>query len=77
MSGLAGKRRIELLAIGGVEDHENKRGDVIFAWQKTYGAFSVSASQVSRTRKYILNQEEHHKQFGYSHQARQGNAGDK
>ena len=32
-----------------------------FAWQVGYGAFTVSASQVGNVRRYILNQEEHHK----------------
>ena len=32
-----------------------------FAWQEGYGAFSISVSQVSRTIRYIQNQEEHHK----------------
>jgi len=37
-----------------------------FAWQKEYLAISVSESQVGRVRKYIQNQEEHHrrKTFG-------------
>jgi putative transposase len=36
-----------------------------FAWQEGYGAFSVSASQVAAVRKYILNQEEHHKKVSF------------
>jgi REP element-mobilizing transposase RayT len=32
-----------------------------FAWQAKYGAFTVSESQVSRVRKYIREQEEHHR----------------
>ncbi len=32
-----------------------------FAWQKGYGAFSVSQSQLEVVRQYIANQEEHHK----------------
>jgi len=31
-----------------------------FEWQKGFGAFSVSSSQVDRTVKYIENQEKHH-----------------
>ena len=31
-----------------------------FAWQGGYGCFSVSQSVVDRTRRYIINQEEHH-----------------
>ncbi len=32
-----------------------------FAWQAGYGAFTVSASQVSRVKAYIANQQEHHR----------------
>ena len=32
-----------------------------FGWQEGYGAFSVSASQASRTVAYINNQKEHHR----------------
>jgi len=36
-----------------------------FSWQDGYGAFSVSPSAVSGTRKYIINQKQHHKQESY------------
>jgi REP element-mobilizing transposase RayT len=32
-----------------------------FAWQRGYGAFSVSPMHVEAVRKYIRNQAEHHK----------------
>jgi hypothetical protein len=32
-----------------------------FAWQKGYGAFSVSSSNVSTVIRYIDQQEAHHK----------------
>ena len=32
-----------------------------FAWQEGYGAFTVSASQREVVRRYIENQEEHHR----------------
>jgi putative transposase len=32
-----------------------------FSWQEGYGAFSVSPSQVSVVKRYIQNQEEHHR----------------
>jgi len=31
-----------------------------FAWQRGYGAFTVSVSQVDRVRKYIAEQKTHH-----------------
>jgi REP element-mobilizing transposase RayT len=32
-----------------------------FRWQGGYGVFSVSRQHVSRIRRYVLNQEEHHR----------------
>ncbi|MGA2635890.1 MAG: transposase [Terracidiphilus sp.] len=32
-----------------------------FSWQEGYGAFSVSPSQVSVVKRYIQDQEEHHR----------------
>jgi putative transposase len=32
-----------------------------FAWQDGYGAFSVGRSSVAAVRRYIANQEEHHR----------------
>lgn len=33
----------------------------IFCWQKGFGAFTYSKSQINNVAKYILNQKEHHK----------------
>ncbi len=35
--------------------------DRLFAWQKGYGAFSVSPSQLERVTHYIANQAAHHR----------------
>lgn len=43
----------------------NRRFGRPFAWQKGYGAFSVSRSQVGRVATYIDNQERHHAKFGF------------
>jgi putative transposase len=32
-----------------------------FHWQDGYGLFSVSPSHANAVRKYVLNQEEHHR----------------
>jgi REP element-mobilizing transposase RayT len=32
-----------------------------FAWQSGYGAFTVSASQADKVRRYIAGQQEHHR----------------
>jgi putative transposase len=36
-----------------------------FAWQEGYGAFSVSSSQVPVVKKYIRNQEQHHRKRSF------------
>ncbi|MBD3311677.1 MAG: IS200/IS605 family transposase [Candidatus Magasanikbacteria bacterium] len=36
-----------------------------FAWQGGYGGFSVSSSLHEKTKKYIQNQEAHHKKMSY------------
>lgn len=36
-----------------------------FAWQKGYGAFSYSQSQIDNVYKYILNQETHHEKKNF------------
>ena len=36
-----------------------------FSWQRGYGAFSVSQSQVESVRKYIAKQKEHHRKITF------------
>ena len=36
-----------------------------FSWQRGYGAFTVSASQVQIVSNYIVNQEQHHKRRSF------------
>ncbi|MCS6806792.1 MAG: IS200/IS605 family transposase [Acidobacteriota bacterium] len=36
-------------------------GQRIFAWQKGYGAFTVSPSSIEAVKRYVLNQENHHR----------------
>ena len=38
-----------------------KIGKRMFAWQKGYGAFSVSPSKIDGVKKYVLGQEKHHR----------------
>jgi len=47
-----------------------KAGLQKFAWQNGYGIFSVSQSQVERVRKYIANQEEHHRKKNFQDEFR-------
>jgi len=36
-----------------------------FAWQTGYAAFSVSKSQVEQVKRYVENQEEHHRKISF------------
>lgn len=45
--------------------HETIPRKAAFAWQKGYGAFSVSKSSESRVMKYIQNQEAHHTRHNF------------
>ncbi|MFP5277522.1 MAG: IS200/IS605 family transposase [Acidobacteriota bacterium] len=36
-----------------------------FAWQEGYGAFSVSPSQIEVVKRYIQNQEQHHRKRNF------------
>ena len=37
----------------------------IFTWQRGYSAFSVSPDRIERVKRYIQNQEEHHKKVSF------------
>ncbi len=50
--------------------NQNNFLKVKFAWQKGYGAFSVSESMVDEVRKYIENQKEHHKKISFAEEYR-------
>jgi putative transposase len=41
-----------------------------FAWQEGYGAFSVSASNLDWVKRYIRNQEAHHRTFSFEEEFR-------
>ncbi len=45
--------------------HERWPARSSFAWQTGYAAFSVSHTDRERIRKYIANQEEHHRRVTY------------
>ena len=50
----------ELKSVSSKWVHE-EMGVPSFAWQEGYGAFTVSASQLENVRRYIQQQEEHHR----------------
>lgn len=41
-----------------------------FAWQSGYGVFSVSESMLPVVKKYVENQEEHHKRMSFQEEFR-------
>ena len=41
-----------------------------FYWQDGYGAFSVGYSQIEEVKKYILNQNDHHKKIPFQNEYR-------
>jgi putative transposase len=43
----------------------SKHHDSTFSWQEGYGIFSVSWSHCGLVRKYIANQEEHHRRVDF------------
>ena len=46
------------------------RGVGSFKWQNGYAVFSVSQSNASRVRRYIANQEEHHRKKSFQEELR-------
>jgi REP element-mobilizing transposase RayT len=42
-----------------------------FAWQGGYSDFSVSQSNLERVKKYIANQEQHHRKSGFQDELRE------
>ena len=54
----------ELKSVSSKWAHE-EMGVRSFAWQEGYGAFAVSASQLETVRRYIQQQEEHHRMHSF------------
>ena len=55
--------------VKGSSSHWINQNNIIkekFSWAKGYSAFSVSKSGVYRVRKYIKNQEEHHRKKSFA-----------
>ena len=41
-----------------------------FHWQKGYGAFAVSESDIPRVKKYIVDQQNHHRKTDFKDEFR-------
>jgi len=55
----------ELKSVSSLWVHKTFPDEPLFGWQTGYGAFSVSHSNRDAVRKYIENQEEHHKKVSF------------
>lgn len=51
--------------------NQEKLIDAKFSWQRGYGAFSVSASQLDVVKNYIRNQDKHHKRESFEEEYKQ------
>lgn len=51
--------------------HNNFLDLKIFSWQEGYGAFTVSTSQIDNVKRYITNQEQHHKKIDFKQEYRE------
>lgn len=50
--------------------HDNFRDLALFDWQKGYGGFTVSIRGVEAVKRYIANQEEHHRNVTFQEEYR-------
>ncbi len=57
---LAAAKAVQLIKGGSSKWMNDKSDRRSFAWQDSYGAFSIGVSQVESTIRYINNQERHH-----------------
>ncbi len=55
--------KVKANSSGWVKKRWQNRG--YFGWQAGYAAFSVSRSHVEQVRRYIRNQEEHHRKVTF------------
>ena len=55
--------KVKANSSGWVKDRWPERGH--FGWQAGYAAFSVSKSHVEHVKRYIKNQEEHHRKISF------------
>jgi putative transposase len=56
-------KAIQLVKAGSSKWMHEKNGNRRFEWQEGYGAFSIGASQVPATIRYIDNQPRHHRKI--------------
>jgi REP element-mobilizing transposase RayT len=59
-------KAVQLIKAGSSKWIHEELGKPVFAWQESYGAFTIGISQMQATRKYIARQREHHKRHEFS-----------
>ncbi len=63
-------KAVQLIKAGSSKWLHEQKGLPLFSWQEAYGAFTIGASQISRTIFYIQNQAEHHRKRGFEQEYR-------
>jgi len=58
-------KAIQLVKSGSSKWIHDQTASRRFAWQEGYGAFSIGASQVPATIRYILDQPRHHRKMAF------------
>ena len=59
-------KAMQLLKAGSSKWMHEQTGSLCFEWQEGYGAFTIGASQVPTTIRYIENQARHHRKTSVS-----------
>lgn len=59
-------KAVQLVKAGSSKWMHEEMGKPLFAWQESYGAFSVGVSQVPATIRYIQNQKAHHRKVSFA-----------
>jgi putative transposase len=53
-------KAVQLIKAGSSKWLREQKGLSLFGWQAAYGAFTIGASQLSKTTSYTRNQPAHH-----------------
>ena len=59
-------KAVQLIKAGTSKWMHEEVGRKLFAWQESYGAFSIGVSQVTDTVNYINTQKEHHRRRSFN-----------
>lgn len=65
------KKIVEEVKKGSSKWMKTETGNLDFYWQNGYAAFSVSESNVEQVKRYIQNQEQHHRTMTFQDELRE------